>query len=133
MRATYGTNYVGQRSEASDNSSVHAVGCEGSEGKRSVAHQKEISIIVSVLDLWRYCPRLDEAGKAAVKGRGTVRLGQVNNRSQDVWDLNEIHALTANPSHAEGTSCSHARTCPNAIAPCHTLQIRNRFEKTFVC
>ena len=109
---------------------------------------------------WRHCPRLDEAGKAAMaqrkcqlfkgsqkgnngmkgswngpswtngsygkagkgfqtrlwaqtqygKGFGKQKgLNEVSDGSQDVWDLNGIHALTAVPSQAEFTHYSFTK------------------------
>ena len=132
---------------------------------RSLTHQActPLDTKVKEKDAWRHCPRLDEAGKAAMAqrkgqffqglskgeqwderilewtivdrwelwkgwkrvpdtslGPNPVRKGiwqaegaEVSDWSQDVWDLNGIHALTAVPSQAEfiliATSPNHTR------------------------
>ena len=56
-------------------------------------------------------------------------LNEVSDWSQDVWDLNAIHALTAVPSHAEFTHYSFTKRRSIAVAPCQPVTVRNRFEE----
>ena len=64
-------------------------------------------------------------GKGFGKQKG---LNDVSDWSQDVWDLNGIHALTAVPSQAEFTHCSFTKPRSVAVVPCQLVTERNRFE-----
>ena len=55
-------------------------------------------------------------------------LNEVSDWSQDVWDLNGIHALTAVPSQAEFTHYSFTKPRSIAVAPCQPVTVRNGFE-----
>ena len=64
-------------------------------------------------------------GKGFGKQKG---LNEVSDWSQDVWDLNGIHALTAVLSQAEFTHCSFTKPRSIAVAPCQPVTVRNIFE-----
>ena len=170
--------YAGQGSEVLDASGVYAVGHKG-KGKGGWPINGNCDHCGQFGHAWRHCPRLDEAGKAAMaqrqdqlfkgsqkgnngmkgswngpswtsgsygkggtgfqtrpwartqygKGFGKQKgLNEVSNWSQDVWDLNGIHALTAVPAQAEFTHCSFTKPRSIAVAPCLPVTVRNRFE-----
>ena len=79
---------------------------------------------------WRKVPRHVLGPKPSTeKGFGKQKgLNEVSDWSQDVWDLNGIHALTAVPSQAEFTHCSFTKPRSIAVAPCQPVTVRNRFE-----
>ena len=67
----------------------------------------------------------NQYGKGFGKQKG---LNEVSDWSHDVWDLNEIHALTAVPSQAEFAHCSFTKPRSIAAAPWQPVTVRNRFE-----
>ena len=67
----------------------------------------------------------NQYGKGFGKQKG---LNEVSDWSQDVWDLNGIHALTAVPSQAECTHYIFTQPRSIAVAPCQPVTVRNRFE-----
>ena len=169
---------AGQGSEVLDASGVYTVGHKG-KGNGGWPINGNCDHCVQCGHAWRHCPRLDEAGKAAMaqrkgqffkgsqkgnngmkeswngpswtsgssgkagqgfqtrpwahdqygKGFGKQKgLNEVSDWSQDVWDLNGIHALTAVPSQAEFAHCSFTKPRSVAVAPCQPVTVRNRFE-----
>ena len=67
----------------------------------------------------------NQYGKGFGKQKG---LNEVSDWSQDVWDLNGIHALMAVPSQAEFEHCGFTEPRSIAAAPWRPVTVRNRFE-----
>ena len=88
--------------------------------------------IVDKWELWKGWKRVPDMSLAQTQyGKGFDKqkgLNEVSGWSQDVWDLNGIHALTAVPSQPEFTRCSFTKPRSIVVAPCQPVTARNRFE-----
>ena len=80
------------------------------------------------MDKWELWKGWKKGSRHTQYGKGFGKQNEVSDWSQDVWDLNGIHALTTVPSQAEFTHYSFTKPRSIAVAPCQPVTVRNRFE-----